>query len=51
MPTIFFLYDTNPRLVKPYVTGYTVRPRDPWPGWTTPLTVDLFPAEDATPIP
>lgn len=39
---IFLVYDTNPRLVKPYVNGYTVRPGDPWPGWSTPLEVDLL---------
>jgi oligopeptide transport system substrate-binding protein len=47
--TICFIYDTNPRLVEPYVTGYSIRPGDPWPGWSTPLTVDLLdrPAERA----
>ena len=29
-------------LVKPYVTGYTPSaPNQYWPGWWTPLTVDL----------
>jgi oligopeptide transport system substrate-binding protein len=52
VPTIFAFYDTNPRLVKPYVTGYVVRPHDFWPGWSTPLTVDLAaPSAAGTPVP
>jgi hypothetical protein len=46
-----WFHDSNARITKPYVTGYALGPRDPWPGWTTPLTVDLAPTEGATPVP
>ena len=31
-------------LVKPHVVGYAVAPDGNWPGWYTPLTIDLAPA-------
>ena len=41
VPMVFSFNDTQAVLVKPYVTGYVTTPRDNWPGWTTPLTIDL----------
>jgi oligopeptide transport system substrate-binding protein len=40
-PAIFLHNWTEAVLVKPYVTGYAVTPIDHWPGWTTPLTIDV----------
>jgi oligopeptide transport system substrate-binding protein len=44
VPAIFgFTYDSI-QLVQPYVTGYTrSAPDQYWPGWWTPLTVDVEP--------
>ena len=43
-PAIFgFTYDSI-QLVQPYVTGYSPSsPNQYWPGWWTPLTVDVVP--------
>ncbi len=53
-PIAIGLQDTNALIVKPYVTGYTVSPQDFWPGYSSPLTVDVEPtavAPVATPTP
>jgi oligopeptide transport system substrate-binding protein len=43
-PAVFLLNGTNVALVKPGVTGYVTTPRDLWPGWASPLTLDVAPA-------
>jgi oligopeptide transport system substrate-binding protein len=41
-PSIFAYNPTNVWLVKPYVIGYSpTAPNQQWPGWWTPLTVDI----------
>lgn len=41
-PSIFAYTPTNAWLIKPYVTGYSrTALNQHWPGWWTPLTVDL----------
>jgi oligopeptide transport system substrate-binding protein len=40
-PAIFLYNPKTGVLVKPYVTGYAVTGMDYWPGWTTPLTIDV----------
>jgi oligopeptide transport system substrate-binding protein len=40
-PAIFLYNLKTGVLVKPYVTGYAVTGMDYWPGWTTPLTIDV----------
>jgi oligopeptide transport system substrate-binding protein len=41
VPSIFLFNWTDVLLVKPEVTGYAVTAVDHWPGWTTPLTIDV----------
>jgi oligopeptide transport system substrate-binding protein len=53
-PIAIGFQDTNALIVKPYVTGYTITPRDFWPGWGSLLTVDVQPSATAlsgTPAP
>jgi oligopeptide transport system substrate-binding protein len=40
-PIVMSFIDTNALVVKPTVIGFTSTPRDFWPGWSTPLTVDV----------
>ena len=41
-PSIFAYTPTNAWLVKPHVRGYSpTAPNQHWPGWWTPLTVDI----------
>jgi oligopeptide transport system substrate-binding protein len=41
-PSIFAYNPTNVWLVKPYVVGYSpTAPNQHWPGWWTPLAVDI----------
>jgi oligopeptide transport system substrate-binding protein len=40
-PIVMSFIDTNALVVKPTVIGFTSTPRDLWPGWSTPLTVDV----------
>jgi oligopeptide transport system substrate-binding protein len=42
-PIAIGFVDTNALIVKPYVTGYSVRPNDFWPGWSSLMTVDVEP--------
>jgi oligopeptide transport system substrate-binding protein len=45
-PSIFAYNPTNAWLVKPYVTGYSrTASNQQWPGWWTPLTVDVVRTE------
>jgi oligopeptide transport system substrate-binding protein len=41
-PIAIAFNDTDAIVVKPSVVGYTTTPRDLWPGWSTPLTVDVL---------
>lgn len=41
VPSIFLHNWVNVLLIKPDVTGYATTPIDFWPGWTTPLTLDV----------
>jgi oligopeptide transport system substrate-binding protein len=53
-PIVMGFQDTNALIVKPAVIGYTLSPGDLWPGWSTPLTVDVASpteAPGATPVP
>jgi oligopeptide transport system substrate-binding protein len=40
-PSIFLHNWVNVVLIKPEVTGYATTSIDHWPGWTTPLTIDV----------
>jgi oligopeptide transport system substrate-binding protein len=48
VPGPFLFNAVNVVLVSPRLTGYATTPVDIWPGWLTPLTLDLAPAT-ATP--
>jgi oligopeptide transport system substrate-binding protein len=41
VPSIFLHNWVTAMLVKPEVTGYAMTAVDFWPGWTTPLTIDV----------
>jgi ABC-type transport system substrate-binding protein len=41
VPSIFMLNWAEAVLVKPEVTGFAMTVMDHWPGWTTPLTIDV----------
>ena len=46
VPAIFGYSWDDILLVKPYVTGYSpTAPGQAWPGWWTPLTVDIVPTD------
>jgi oligopeptide transport system substrate-binding protein len=47
VPIVIAFVDTIPAIVKPYVTGYTLRPDDYWPGFNSLLTVDVQPSATA----
>jgi oligopeptide transport system substrate-binding protein len=41
VPSAFLYVWEEAWLVQPYVTGYTTTAMDVWPGWSTPLTIDV----------
>jgi oligopeptide transport system substrate-binding protein len=41
VPAIFLYNWSEAMLIKPYVTGYATTLIDHFPGWTTPLTIDV----------
>jgi oligopeptide transport system substrate-binding protein len=43
-PAVFLFNPIQNVLVKPHVVGYAVAPDASWPGWYTPLTIDIAPA-------
>jgi hypothetical protein len=41
---VLVLTETQSILVKPYITGFIGTSRDMWPGWKTPLMIDVNPS-------
>ncbi len=40
-PAVFFSHPANVAVIAPRVVGYDVTSADPWPGWTSVLTIDI----------